>query len=92
MGKFRCHEMFKIPWSIQLITPKGIMQRNKIQKQKIQQSHEIKRLKSINSKSNLNRHEGILIKTNTHLLKNIRNLEGALQNQRSQCKADLTSN
>ena len=51
-----------------------------------------KRLKSINSKSNLNRHEGILIKTNTHLLKNIRNLEGALQNQRSQCKADLTSN
>ena len=46
----------------------------------------------LSSKSNINRDDGNFVKTNTWtpLLRNINNLESALRNKRSHCKADMT--
>ena len=61
----------------------------------IRESLEIIRSKCNSSKVNINRDDGNFVKTNTWtiLLRNINNLESALKrNQRSHCKADMTSN
>ena len=61
---------------------------------KITESPEIIRSKCNSSKLNINRDDGNFVKTNTWttLLRNINDLESALRNQRSHCKADMTSN
>ena len=63
-------------------------------KAEIMESLEIIRSKCNSSKLNINRNDGNFVKTNTWtpLLRNINDLESALRNQRSHCKADMTSN
>ena len=95
MGKFRCNgTLFKMLWSIQLATPKDIIKEARYKSRKIRESLEIKRSKRNSCKSNINRDDGKFVKTNTWtpLLRNINDLESALRNQRSHCKADMTSN
>ena len=62
MGKFRCDQtLFKMHCSIQLVTPKDIIQRSKIIKVLI-----IKRsICDSSNKSHINRDDGNLVKTNT---------------------------
>ena len=57
------------------------------------ESLEIKRSKCDSSKSNVNCDDGNFVKTNiwTPSLRNINDLESALRNQRSHCKAIMTS-
>ena len=61
---------------------------------KIRESLEIVRSECNSSKLNINRDDGNFAKTNTWtpLWRNINDLENALLNQRSHCKADMTSN
>ena len=90
MGKLRCDgRLFKMSWSIQLSTSKA----ERYKCRKIRESLEIKISKFDSSKSNINRDDGNLVKTNTwaHLLRKINDLESAVRNQRSHCKADMTS-
>ena len=61
---------------------------------KIRESLEIKRSKCDSSELNINRDDGNFLKTNTRtpFLRNVNDLESALRNQRSQCKADTMLN
>ena len=61
---------------------------------KIRESLEIKESKCDSGKSNIDHHHGNFVKINTWapLTRNIKDLESALRNQRSHCKADITSN
>ena len=58
------------------------------------ESLEIIRSKCNSGKLNINRNDGNFFKANrwTPLLRNINDIESALRNQRSHCKADMTSN
>ena len=74
--------------------PKTLSREARYKSRKIRESLEIMRSKCNSSKSNINRDDGNFVKTNTWtpLLRNISELESALRNQRSHCKADMTSN
>ena len=76
----KCHGEFN--W-LQL---KTLSREARYKNRKIRESLEIKRSKCDSSRFNINRDDGNLIATT------INNLECALRNQRSQCKADMTSN
>ena len=73
--------------------PEALSREARYQSRKISKSQEIERSKCGSSKSNINRDDGNFLKTNTWtlLLRNINNLESALRNQKSHCKADMTS-
>ena len=74
--------------------PKPLSKEAGYKSSKIRESLEIKRSKCDSSKSNINCDDGNLVKTNTWtpLLRNIKDLECALHNERHHCKADMTSN
>ena len=74
--------------------PKTLSREARYKSRKIRDSLEIIRSKCSSSKLNINRDNGNFVKTNTWtpLLRNINDLESALRNQRSHCKADMTSN
>ena len=74
--------------------PKTLSREARYKSRKIRESLEIIRSKCNSSKLNINRDDGNFVKTNTWtpLLRNISDLESALRNQRSRCKADMTSN
>ena len=61
---------------------------------KIRESLEFKRLKCDRSKTNINRGDGNLMKTNkfTPFPRNIKDLESALRNQINHYKGDVSSN
>ena len=84
----KCHG--QINW----LHPKTLSREARYKNRKIRESLEIKRSKCDSSKLNINCDDGNFVKTNTWtpLLRNINDLEIALRNQRSQCKADMTSN
>ena len=84
----KCHGQFN--W----LHPKTLSRQARYKSRKIRESLEIKRSKCDSSKLNINRDDGNFVKTNTWipLLRNINDLESALHNQRSQCKAYMTSN
>ena len=84
-----CHGQFN--W----LHPKTLSREARYKSREIRESLEIIRSKCNSSKVNINRDDGNFVKTNTWtiLLRNINNLESALKrNQRSHCKADMTSN
>ena len=84
-----CHGQFN--W----LHPKTLSREARYKSRKIRESLEIIRSKCSSSKLNINRNDGNnFVKTNTWtpLLRNINDLESALRNQRSYCKADMTSN
>ena len=75
--------------------PKTLSRETRYKSRKIRESLEIIRAKCSSSKLNINRNDGnnfVKINTWTPLLRNINDLESALHNQRSHCKADVTSN
>ena len=82
-----CHGQFN--W----LHPKTLSREARYKSRKIWESLEIIRSKCNSSKLNINRDDGNFVKTNTWtpLLRNINDLESALRNQRSHCKADMTS-
>ena len=84
----KCHGQFN--W----LHPKTSSRKARYKNTKIRESLEIKRSKCSSSKSNINRDGGNFVKPNTWaiLLRNINDLERSLRNQRSRCKADMTSN
>ena len=84
----KCHGQFN------LLHPKTLSREARYKSRKIRESLEIIRSKCNSSKLNINRNDGNFVKTNTRtsLLRNINDLESALRNQRSNCKADMTSN
>ena len=83
-----CHGQFN--W----LHPKTLSREARYKSRKIRESLEIIRLKCNSSKLNINRDDSNLVKTNTWipLLRKINDLESVLCNQRSHCKADMTSN
>ena len=83
-----CHVQFT--W----LHPKTLSRETRYKSRKIRESLEIIRSNCNSSKSNINRNDGNFVKTSTWtpLLSNIIDLESALRNQRSHCKADMTSN
>ena len=83
-----CHGHFN--W----LHPKTLSREARCKSRKIRESLEIIRSKCNSSKLNINRDDGNFVKTNTWtlLLRNINDLESALRNQKSHCKADMTSN
>ena len=83
-----CHSQFN--W----LHPKALSREARYKSRKIRESLEIIRSKYNGSKLNINRDDGNFVKTSTWspLLRNINDLENALRNQRSHCKADMTSN
>ena len=85
---------FKFHGQFNWLHPKTLSREARYKSRKIRESLEIKRSKCDSSKSNINREDGNFVKTNTltPLLRNISDLESALRNQRSPCKADMTSN
>ena len=84
----KCHG--QLNW----LHPKTLSREARHKSRKIRESLEIKRSKCDSSKSNINRDDGNLVKTNTWtpLLRNINDVESALRNQRSHCKVDMASN
>ena len=84
----KCHGQFN--W----LQPETLSREAKYKSRKIRESPKIKKLKCGSSKSNINGDDGNLVKTNTWtpFLRNINDRESALDNQRSHCKADMTSN
>ena len=74
--------------------PKTLSRESRYKSRKIREPLEIIRSKCNSSKLNIYRDDGNFVKTNTWtpLLRNINDLESALRNQRSHCKADMTSN
>ena len=83
-----CHGQFN--W----LHPKILPREARYKSRKIRESLEIIRSKCNSSKLNINHDDGNSVKTNTWtpLLRHINDLESALCNQRSHCKADMTSN
>ena len=83
-----CHGQFN--W----LHPKTLSTEARYKSRKIWESLGIIRSKCNSSKLNINSDDGNFVKTNTWtpLLRNIGNLESALRDQRSHCKADMTSN
>ena len=79
--------------SICWLQPTTLSREARYKSRKITESLEIIRSKCNGSKLNINRDDGNFVKTNTWtpLLGNINDLESALRNQRSHCKADMTS-
>ena len=82
-----------------MINSTGYTQRHYQEKQdtkaeKLGSHWKLRDRKCDSSKLNINRDDGNFVKTNTWtpLLRNINDFESALRNQRSQCKADMTSN
>ena len=73
---------------------KTLLREARYKSRKIRASLGIKRSKRDSSKSNMNHDDGNLVKANTWtpLLRNINDLESALRTQRSNRKADMTSN
>ena len=73
---------------------KALFREERYKSRKIRESLDIKRSKCDGSKSNINRDDGNLVKTNIwrHLRRNIEDLESAVRSQRSHCSADMTSN
>ena len=76
------------------IHPKTLSREAKYKSRKVRESLQIKRSKCKSTKSNINPDDCNFIKTNTWtpLLRNINDLESALRNQRSHCKAEMTPN
>ena len=84
----KCHCQFN--W----LQPNTLSREAIYKSRKIWESLEIKRSTCNSSKSNINCDDDNYVKTNTwtRLLRNINDLESALCNQRSHCKADMMSN
>ena len=74
--------------------PKTLSREGRYKSRKFRESLKIKRSKWYIRKSNISRYDDYLMKTNTwtHLLRNINDLESALRNQRTHCKAGMSPN
>ena len=83
-----CHGQFN--W----LHPKTLSREARYKSRKIREPLEITRSKCNSSKLNINHDDSNFVKTNTStpFLRNINDLESALHNQRSYCKADMTLN